>query len=130
MKTAKVLTCDNQAEAHIMQGRLENEGIVCFLTNENSTTILPQFNNMMGSGIQLVVREEDIEKARIILQDIIEPDNEDLICPNCGSTNIRLGMGKGKLMKLFNIFIAVFLIIPMGNLKPKYYCKDCKTEIR
>jgi len=130
MKTAKVLTCDNHAEAHIMQGRLENEGIACFLTNENSTTILPQFNNMMGSGIQLMVREEDFEKARIILKDVIEPDNEALVCPNCGSTNIGLGLGKGKFIKLFNIFIAIFMIIPIGNLKPKYYCKDCKTEIR
>ena len=130
MKTAKVLTCDNHAEAHIMQGRLENEGIDCFLTNENSTTILPQFNNMMGSGIQLIVREEDFEKARIILKDIIEPDNEALICPNCGSTNIGLGLGKGKFIKLFNILITVLMAIPMGNLKPKYYCKDCKTEIR
>ena len=129
MKTAKVLTCDNHAEAHIMQGRLENEGIDCFFFFLNATTILPQFNNMLGSGIQLIVREEDLEKARIILKDIIEPDNNKLVCPNCGSTNIGLGLGKGKFIKLFNILIAVLMAIPMGNLKPKYYCRDCKTEI-
>jgi len=76
MKTAKVLTCDNHAEAHIMQGRLENEGIACFLTNEISTTLLPQFNNMMGSAVQILVREEDLEKARAILKDVQESEND------------------------------------------------------
>ena len=26
--------------------------------------------------------------------------------------------------------IAVFALIPIGNLKPKYYCNKCKNEIK
>jgi len=123
------MTCDGLAEAYILKGRLLNEGIDCFLTNENFTTLMPLYNNMLGSGIQIVVNEEDIDKARAILKDKIEPNNQNLICPNCGSENIGLGLGRRKGFKILNIFIALLLFIPMGNLKPKYYCKDCKTEM-
>ena len=129
MKTVRLLTCDNQSEAHILQGRLENEGIDCFLTNEISTTLLPQFNNMMGSGVQLMVGEEDLKKAREILQDKISPDHSNMICPHCGSTDIGLGLGKNRLIKGFTILIGILMAIPFGNLKPKYYCKTCKMEI-
>ncbi len=124
------MTSNSLTEAYIIKGRLLNEGIECFLTNENFTTLMPLFNNMMGSGIQIIINEKDIEKARIILKDKIEPNNNDLICPNCGSKNIGLGLGKRKAFKIFNIILALFLFFPLGNLKPRFYCKDCKTEIR
>jgi len=125
----RLITIDSLTEAHILKGRLLNEGIDCFLTNENFTNLMPLYNNMLGSGIQIFVNEEDFEKARVLLKDRIEPDNLNLVCHNCGSKNIRLGIGKGKIFKFLNIIIAVLAVIPMGNLKPKYYCADCKSEV-
>jgi hypothetical protein len=128
MKTVRLLTLDSAAEAHILQGRLDSEEIESFITNENSTNLLPYYNNMLGSGIQLFVREEDYEKARAILLDKIEPDTKNIICPYCGSVEISLGLGKHKLFNIFNILISLLFIIPAGNLKPKYFCKACKEE--
>ena len=75
---------------------------------------------MLGAGIQIIIHETDIEKASELIEDT---------CPNCGSDQIGLGIGKHKGMKIFNMLIAILLIIPIGNLKPKYYCRSCKEEI-
>jgi hypothetical protein len=130
MKTVRLMTSDNLTEAHLIKGRLLNEGIDCFLTNENFTNLMPLYNNMLGSGIQIIINENDIDRARAILKDKIEPNNKVLVCPNCGSENIGLGLGKRKAFKIFNIIIALLSFFPIGNLKPVYYCKDCKTEIK
>ncbi len=130
MKTVRLITIEKVAEAHIIKGRLLNEGIDCFLTNENFTNLMPLYNNMLGSGIQIIVNEKDNDIAREILKDKIEPNNLELVCPNCGSENIGLGLGKRKAFKVFNIIIALLSFFPIGNLKPKYYCKNCNTEIK
>jgi len=130
MKTVRLMTIDNLTEAHIIKGRLLNEGIDCFLTNENFTNLMPLYNNMLGSGIQIIVNENDIDKARNLLKDRIEPNNTKIVCQNCGSENIGLGLGRRKVLKIFNIIIALLAFFPIGNLKPRYYCKDCKTEIK
>ena len=128
IKTKSLIVCDNLAEAHILQGKLENEGINCFLTNENFTNLMPLYNNMLNSGIHIMINELDYDKARELVKDKINPDIEDLVCPNCGSSNIVLGLGKIKGFKIFNVLIALLCFIPIGNLKPKYYCKQCKNE--
>ena len=130
MNTVRLITCDNVTDAYLLKGRLNNEEIECFLTNENLTNLLPIYNNMLGGGIQIYVNEEDYERARELIKDKIEPDNTEIICPYCGSNDIKLGFGKHKWMKIFNIFIAIFIVIPLGNLKPKYYCNNCKEEIK
>lgn len=130
MKTIRLLTSDSLAEAYIIKGRLLNEGIYCFLTNENFTNLMPLYNNIMGSGIQIIINEKDSERAKDIIQYKIKPNNVELICPNCNSKNIGLGLGKHKLFKILNIILALFSFFPMGNLKSKFYCKECKTEIR
>lgn len=123
------MTSDSLTEAHIIKGRLLNEEIDCFLTNENFTNLMPLYNNMLGSGIQIIVNEKDIEKAIDLIKDKIEPNNSKLVCQDCGSENIGLGLGKRKVFKVFNIIIALLSFFPIGNLKPRYYCRDCKTEI-
>lgn len=85
---------------------------------------------MLGAGVQIFVSENDLIKARQTINDKIEPDNTELICPHCGSNEIGLGIGKHKGLKIFNMLIAVFALIPIGNLKPKYYCNKCKNEIK
>lgn len=122
------MTIDSLAEAHMIKGRLLNEGIDCFLTNENITNLMPHYNNMLGSGVQIIINEQDIDKAREILKDKIEPNNLELVCPNCGSAHI--GLGKGKRLRIFNTIIALLSSFFIGNLKPKYYCNDCNTEIK
>lgn len=66
-KTVRLMTCNTAPEAHMIKGRLENEGIECFLKNEESTNMLPMFNNMVGGGVQIMVFENDFERAEEIV---------------------------------------------------------------
>ena len=67
MKTAILTTCNTVLEANLIKGMLENNDIPCFLTNENVTSLLPQFNGLLGSGVNILVDENDLEKAQKLL---------------------------------------------------------------
>jgi hypothetical protein len=129
MKTKTLLTCDNPQEAHLLQGRLENEGIECFLTNENISTILPYLNQMLSGGVQIMVSEEDYEKARQIVSDKIDPKNEELVCSECGSKDIKLGVISNKVIIFFSLIVALLMAMPFGNIKPHFYCRKCKHQV-
>lgn len=58
----------NPNEAHIFRGMLENEGIEAFVYHERSATIMP----ITVGGIQVAVREKDLEIARSLLEQIRE----------------------------------------------------------
>ena len=129
MKTINLISVDDPAEAHLIKGKLMNAGIDCFLTNENMTTLAPHHNLFLNSGIQIMVKENDLAEALKLIKDKLEPQQETYTCPNCGSQNIALQFGKRKSWKIFYIFIAIMAAMPLGNLKPKYYCNDCNSEI-
>ena len=125
----KILSCENLTEASIVKARLENYGIACYLTNQHFTTLLPIYNNMLGSGIQVMVSENDYQEARKLLIDKIAPHTQEVVCPQCGSKNLQLGLGNQKGLKIWTVLLSLLAFIPMGNLKPKYYCNDCNAEI-
>ncbi|NCA83982.1 MAG: DUF2007 domain-containing protein [Clostridia bacterium] len=127
MKTIRLTTCQNIQEAALIKGHLENEGIPCILTNQNITTLLPHFNNMLGSGVQVLVDENDLEKAA----SIIFPDqDEPLSCPFCNSTNIKYSLGSKKLSKMFFILISALHTIPINNISKTYHCADCNSDFK
>jgi len=113
----------------MVKARLENYGIPSYLTNQNFTTLLPIYNNMLGSGIQVMVHENDFEEARKLLIDKIDPQSQELVCAQCGSKNVQLGLSKQKGLKIGAVLLSLLAFIPMGNIKPKYYCNDCNAEI-
>ncbi|MFQ8805104.1 MAG: hypothetical protein ACLR8Y_08455 [Alistipes indistinctus] len=51
MQTVTLTTCDNAAEAHLLQGALANAGIESVLTNEYTASTLPNLCGMMGMGV-------------------------------------------------------------------------------
>lgn len=72
MKTVRIKSCIDSFEANIIKGKLENEGIECFLTNENLSTLLPHHFMSEISGVQVLVDEENVEKALEILKENLE----------------------------------------------------------
>lgn len=120
---------DNSSEAHLIKGRLKNEGIECMITNEISSSLLPHYNQTMSAGIQILVFENDLEKAQGIIKDKLEPEVNITSCPYCQSSNITLGIGSFRGIKILNIIIAILFMLPLGNLKAKVYCNDCKKEL-
>jgi hypothetical protein len=70
MQIIRLKSCSNAFEAKMLKDILDNEGIECFLTNENFTSVFPVFNGMYGTGIQLMIKEEDYEKASKLIEQI------------------------------------------------------------
>ena len=129
-KTTRLITCDTITEAYFIKNKLNNEGIECFLTNQNFTNLLPNYYNLFGAGVQVVVMESDYERSRELVKDKLEPENVEKVCPYCGSTDISIGFGKHKILKIFNVLLAILIAIPIGNIRVRYYCKTCKEEIK
>jgi len=129
-KTTRLITCDTITEAYFIKNKLNNEGIECFLTNQNFTSLLPNYYNLFGAGVQVVVMESDYLRSRELVKDKLEPENVEKVCPYCGSTDISIGFGKHKILKIFNVLLAILIAIPIGNIRVRYYCKTCKEEIK
>jgi len=128
MAIISLISYNNVIEANMIKDLLENEGIMCFLTNENFTTLLPGFTGMWGSGIHVMIHEEDKEKALEIIgrNDVIT----EIHCPYCTSSNVSLGLGFKKLKKILLIMLSVFSFTPINNINNTYYCKDCRKEFK
>jgi predicted RNA-binding Zn-ribbon protein involved in translation (DUF1610 family) len=77
-----------------------------------------------------MVTDADFEHAKEILR-VQESENEVRQCPNCGSSEIQFGMkGKHRLGERVLIFFSLIFGIPMGNVKNKYYCKNCGHDFQ
>lgn len=124
----RLTTVSNAIDATLLQNRLEQEGIVSFTTNENISALLPHFDGILGNGVQIMVREDDFETAKQILESQ-KKETRITTCPNCGSSNIGYGMrGKNRVGDKLMIFFSLITAVPMGNIRNKYYCKDCKED--
>ena len=93
MKTVKLITCNDAAQAHIIQGALENEGISSLLHNENMSTLLRGYINDIA-GVDVLVDETDYEAAvRLLEQNEMIPEQLKY-CPFCGSSDIKFVLKK------------------------------------
>lgn len=60
---------DNYIDAHIVKGRLEDQGIHCWLKDENLSSLIvdPILTNAVSGGIKLFVPKDELQKAIEIL---------------------------------------------------------------
>ena len=58
-------------DCHILKGRLETEGIQCFVFDENVINVDP-FRSVAVGGVKLKVRSDQFEKANLIIQKVQE----------------------------------------------------------
>lgn len=79
-------------EAQIARALLESEGVSAFIADEQTINMQWLYSDALG-GVRLQVAEEDLLRARSILQDdretvLLEQEGEDRpACPVCGSQN-------------------------------------------
>lgn len=126
MKTVKLITCDDAVKAHILQGALENEGIESMLCNENFSTLYKGTASSI-SGVDLLVVEEDYDKAVQVLRDNGSWQEELTLCPHCGSSDIRLTLKKGKRWRAIGAAIlSALTATPSGNNHWNYTCNQCR----
>jgi hypothetical protein len=100
-------------EALLAQSMLDSAGIESFLGDENLVRLDWFYSNLVG-GIKLMVREEDAETARTLLEKNI-PEKLEVTgvgeyaqppCPKCGSLDVSLD-GLDKQIAYTGFFLSV-----------------------
>lgn len=149
-KFVTVLTATFGYEIAIIRGKLESEGITCFVQDELTVQVNPFYSNAIG-GVKLQVRESDLNQAIEILKETgyIKDDNlqspEELsrfenysdeqeevndeakvFCPFCGSNEIV----KSKKAGWFFLTTTILFATPTPFFQKRYYCFDCKQEFK
>ncbi|HJD76861.1 DNA-directed RNA polymerase subunit RPC12/RpoP [Bacteroides reticulotermitis] len=128
MKTIRLITCSNAAQAHILQGALANEGIDSVLHNENFSSLLVGFVDYI-SGVDILVDEEDYAEAiRVLKRNQAWPD-EFKLCPYCGSSNIKFVLKKKNRIRAIGAAVfAALASIPPGKNHWEYICRECDRD--
>lgn len=126
---------DNAPECHVYRMKLENEGIECFLFDEEMVTINPLINLALG-GVKLKVKSTDLVQANEILSEleekpITDEKNESIKCPNCSSTNLISDFKSIKGLKgIISTIISFVLFVYPLYYKYVFKCIDCNTEFK
>ena len=150
-KFITVLTFTFANEVSIIRGRLEAEGITCFVKDEYTVQVQPFYSNAIG-GVKLQVKESDLNQAIEILKEAgyLKDEEQELpdlnkhcdkpqismkegkvTCPICGSEEVvKHKKTTGLLFLLTSFFTLIFFMTPAPFLQKKYYCFDCKQEFK
>jgi DNA-directed RNA polymerase subunit RPC12/RpoP len=117
----------NYIEANILLGRMQEEGINCWLKDENTVTINPIWTQAVG-GIKLMVAQVQAERAKDILAQIKTDKMEQNACPQCGSENVEFVSTPRKAVNWFTALFGFFLGDHAVAGSKVYHCFDCGHE--
>jgi hypothetical protein len=118
-------------EALLAKGKLESEGIECFLADDNMVRMDWFWSNAVG-GIKLRVEQEDAEAALELLGEAIPAtlsvdeggkEYRQPQCPKCRSLDIKF--------ESVNEFALPFLYVfslPFPFSKKSWKCENCGNE--
>jgi hypothetical protein len=127
MEFIQLMAFDNYISAHIAMGRLQEEGMTCWLKDENTVTIDPILSNAVG-GIKLMVLKTEAEKAWEILEGEKRAQQALLPCPNCRSTNVELVSTPRKVSNWASAIIGFFFTSYAMPVDKVLHCFDCEHE--
>ena len=113
----------------MLLGRLEEEGINCWLKDENIVTINPILTNAVG-GIKLMVLKEEKETAEKILQQLFEERKASYSCPNCNSHNIEYINTPRKPINWFSTILSWSFASYAIAVEQTWRCFDCNAEFK
>lgn len=117
----------NYVEAHIARGVLEEQGIGCWLKDENTVTIDPILTNAIG-GIKIMVSKDDAQRAWEILSQLRKEQKLAIVCPKCGSHNVELVSTPRKAINWLSAISTFFLGDYAMTIDKVNHCFDCKHE--
>jgi Zn finger protein HypA/HybF involved in hydrogenase expression len=127
MKFILVQTYNNYIDANIVMGRLEEEGINCWLQDENTVTITPMFTNAIG-GIKLMVAEPHLQRATELLRQFSKAQKEQTPCPKCGSTNVEFVSTPRKASNWIGAIFGFLFGDYALAVDKVYHCFNCGNE--
>jgi len=124
-----VATFYKPVEAHLARTRLESEGIVCFVTDEQLVQVNWLFPHT--GRVKLKVLEEEVRRARDVLRPrprlVVVADEDaqipkgELICPRCRSFDVYYHRFNKRVADLVSVFFG--FLLPW--LSRKWVCKQC-----
>ena len=136
MDFVPVATYNNYIDANIMLGRMQEEGIDCWLKDENIVTIDPLLTNAVG-GIKLMVAENERMRALQWLWEMNKEKKALLSCPKCNSHNLEYVSTPRKPGNWISVLLGFLvtsitamsfvnsIVMPVEQV---YHCFDCGTE--
>jgi DNA-directed RNA polymerase subunit RPC12/RpoP len=124
-----VAAYNNYIEANIILGRLQQEGIDCWLKDENTSTIVPIWNQATG-GIRLMVLESDVQKAEELIRQFILEKKQSTVCPYCKSSDIEQVSTPRKAINWLSAITTFFTSDYAMAIEKVYHCFNCKKEFK
>jgi predicted RNA-binding Zn-ribbon protein involved in translation (DUF1610 family) len=129
IKFVPIWSYDNYIPAHVAMGRLQEEGIECWLKDENTVTIDPLLSNAIG-GIKLMTAEQDARRAWQLLKELERQHKSTTPCPKCGSNNIEFVTTPRKAGTWFSFLFSFFVVNYPLPVNEVYHCFDCSHEFK
>jgi len=118
----------NYIDAHIMLGRLQVEGINCWLKDENVVTVNPILTNATG-GIKVMVAADQFEHAKNLLLEFDEEKRNNFTCPYCNSGNIELISSNKEPANWLSVLTG-FLFFQYAMPVKTWHCFNCGKEFK
>ena len=128
MQTVVIKTFDNYFSANIILTRLQDEGINCYLFDENTVTLGPILSTAIGY-IKLVVDKQDEQFARETLLRFETERLQSIQCPRCFNNDFQLinkPSPENVLTKLINKLFNNHAI----SQDEVYQCQQCGYETK
>ena len=119
----------NYIDAHILLGRLEEEGIKCWLKDENTVTINPIWTHAVG-GIKVMVAMDHLERAHELLDQYTKERRSSHSCPRCGSHDIEFISSPRKPANWFSALAGFFFGDYAIGSDKVWHCFTCNAEFK
>lgn len=128
MRTVRLITCDDAAQAHIIQGALENENIASLLHNENMSNVMRGYISDI-TGVDIFVYEKDYDRALDLLERNQMIPEQLKYCPNCGASDIKFVLKHNRRIRaMIATILSMLTATPPGTEHWEYVCKKCGTH--
>jgi hypothetical protein len=135
----KIVTFESYQDpmlAEIIRGRLEANGIDCFMADGNTIGANPLYSIALG-GVKIKVFEKDVDKCKAILH---EPEDIELTdempietattCPYCVSANVRYGASTVRKTNWLGALISFFSMTYPVIARKAWHCFNCGKEFK
>jgi hypothetical protein len=114
-------------KANVMLGKLQSEGFVAMLKDENTVTMDPMLGNAIG-GIKVMVLQKDTEAIVALAKKWKQELLVQQICPNCNAGDIEIittQKPENWLLAITTWFFSGFAVA-----KTNYQCNACKKQFK
>jgi DNA-directed RNA polymerase subunit RPC12/RpoP len=127
MQFVPIRSFDSYITANIWLGKLQQEGIDCYLKDEFTVTIDPILSNAIG-GIKLCVNEDQLQASLDLVTLFEEEARQSQKCPKCGSLNVQYISQPNNATNWFTALLSWFFGSYAVSGKYVYHCFNCGNE--